>query len=76
VVAVSLSPQQTGQDRGGHFGKPRQVPLILLSDILANLGLPAPAGLELPQRYQVIREIEIFFRGGALIQLFWPPLSD
>ncbi len=43
--------------------------MVLLSDILANLGLPAPAGLELGQGYQIVREIEIFFRCGAPIQL-------
>ncbi len=69
--ALHLLPsQQIGQDRGGRLSQPRQVPAKLLPDILANLGLPAPAGLKLAQGYQVVREIEIGLECGALIQLF------
>jgi hypothetical protein len=49
------------------MGQSRQVVAVLFADVLADLGLPASSGLEMPQGNQIVGKIQ---RGRGSIQLF------
>ena len=67
AAGQQFPPEEPGQGLGVKAGQPRQVLAVLFADVLADLGLPAAAGLKMPQGHQVVGKIQGGFAG---VQLF------
>jgi hypothetical protein len=63
LVIQDLSPQQRSKEVGVEANQPLQVLTVLFPDVLPELGIPAPASLEVLQGDQIVEtnRAQLFF---------------